>query len=120
MNLNTVELKAFVPAKDFERSREFYSAIGFVCPWHDEGLAYFHCGDCSFLLQNFHVEECTENFMMHLLVENVDDWHAHLVKENIAARFAVRIDTPADQPWKMRDFVMFDPSGVLWRIAQNT
>jgi hypothetical protein len=24
------------------------------------------------------------------------------------------------QPWRMRDFVLYDPSGVLWRIGQNT
>ena len=30
------------------------------------------------------------------------------------------IDAPEkDQPWGMRDFVVIDPSGVLWRIAQN-
>jgi uncharacterized glyoxalase superfamily protein PhnB len=23
------------------------------------------------------------------------------------------------QPWRMRDFTLHDPSGVLWRIAQN-
>ena len=27
---------------------------------------------------------------------------------------------PEDQPWAMRDFTLFDPSGVLWRVAQNT
>jgi uncharacterized glyoxalase superfamily protein PhnB len=26
---------------------------------------------------------------------------------------------PADRPWGMRDFVIVDPTGVLWRIAQN-
>lgn len=23
------------------------------------------------------------------------------------------------QPWRMLDFTLADPSGVLWRIAQN-
>ena len=27
---------------------------------------------------------------------------------------------PEQRPWKMRDFVLIDPSGVLWRIAENT
>ena len=26
----------------------------------------------------------------------------------------------ADQPWAMRDFVLIDPAGVMWRIAHNT
>jgi hypothetical protein len=24
------------------------------------------------------------------------------------------------RPWKMRDFCLSDPTGVLWRIGQNT
>ncbi|MEZ7205777.1 hypothetical protein [Pseudoalteromonas sp. DY56-GL79] len=28
-NLNTVEIKSFVPAKDFECSKRFYQIIGF-------------------------------------------------------------------------------------------
>jgi uncharacterized glyoxalase superfamily protein PhnB len=119
MNLGAVEIKAFIPTKDYALSKQFYEAIGFICAFSDDEIAYFHFGECSFLLQNFHVVEHTQNCMMHLLVENVDDWHAHVVKERIAERFSVRIDTPQDQPWAMRDFVMFDPSGVLWRIAQN-
>ena len=118
-NLKTVEIKAFVPAKDFQRSKQFYQALGFAMPWCDEDLAYLHCGDCSFLLQNFHVPEHTANFQMHLLVENVDDWYARVQAERIGERFGVRIGSPEDRPWAMRDFVLFDPSGVLWRIAQN-
>jgi uncharacterized glyoxalase superfamily protein PhnB len=36
-----------------------------------------------------------------------------------AGRYGVRIIPPADQPWGMRDFVVIDPTGVLWRIGQN-
>jgi catechol 2,3-dioxygenase-like lactoylglutathione lyase family enzyme len=119
MNLRPVEIKAFVPTKDYAQSRKFYEAIGFTCAFADDEIAYFHLGECSFLLQNFHAVALAENFMMHLLVENVDDWHAHLTSERIAERFGVRLDVPVDQPWAMRDFVLFDPSGALWRIAQN-
>jgi Glyoxalase/Bleomycin resistance protein/Dioxygenase superfamily len=119
MNLRPVEIKAFIPTKDYALSRKFYEAIGFTCAFADEEIAYFYLGECSFLLQNFHVVEHTQNFMMHLLVENVDDWHAHLTSERIAERFGVKLGAPVDQPWAMRDFELFDPSGVLWRIAQN-
>ena len=42
-----------------------------------------------------------------------------LIKE-LAAKYGVKTEPPADQPWGMRDFVIVDPTGVLWRIAQNT
>ncbi|WP_437881135.1 VOC family protein [Pseudomonas sp. LRF_L74] len=118
-NLTTVELKAFVPARDFERSKAFYQALGFQMPWSDEQLAYFHHGSCSFLLQNYYVEELAKNFMMHLLVEDVEAWWRHVTTENIAERFEVRLLPPEDRPWGMRDFVIDDPAGVLWRIGQN-
>ena len=119
MNLNPVEIKAFVPALDFTVSKEFYEAIGFQVKFSDSELAYLLCGNTSFLLQNFYVKELAENLMMHLLVENVEDWHAHITAQNIAERFGVRLGALETQPWGMRDFVLFDPSGVLWRIAQN-
>lgn len=118
-NLATVEIKAFVPARDFELSKRFYAALGFTLACDSDGVAYFHCGACSFLLQNFHVPAFAENLMMHLLVENVDDWYAHVQAQRIAEQFQVRVEAPVNQPWAMRDFVLFDPSGVLWRIAQN-
>jgi len=118
-NLNSVELKTLVPARDFARSKDFYQALGFQMPWSDDQLAYLHHGTCSFLLQNFYVHGQAENFVMHLLVEDVDAWHRHLAKEGIADRFGVRMGELVERPWKMREFVLFDPSEVLWRIAQN-
>lgn len=119
MNLRPVEIKAFVPARDFALSKRFYQDLGFEIPWSDDDLAYVRLGECSFLLQNFHVPEHTANFQMHLLVESVDDWYAALMARDIAGRYGVALGTPQDQPWAMRDFTLFDPSGVLWRIAQN-
>ena len=119
MNLTVVEAKPFVPASDFERAKEFYLAVGFDIPWSSEDLAYVRFGQTAFLLQAFAEPEFIQNFQMHLLVENVDDWHSHLRAIGIEERFEVRMGEPQDQPWAMRDFTLFDPSGVLWRIAQN-
>ncbi|QDT26781.1 VOC family protein [Gimesia panareensis] len=119
-NLETIELKAFVPAKDFEHSKQFYADLGFQIPWSSEELAYLHFGNCTFLLQNFYVKELAENFMMHLSVQNVDDWWEHVREQQIAEKYGVNVSKPEERPWGMRDFVLIDPSGVLWRIAENT
>ena len=118
--LNTIELKAFVPAKDFELSKLFYQDIGFTMASDSDGVAYFHHENVSFLLQNFFVQELAENFMMHLLVESVDAWWAKIQEKRITEKYGVKILPPEQRPWKMRDFVLLDPSGVLWRIAENT
>lgn len=119
MNLTTVEVKAFVPAADFSLSKSFYFALGFEIPWSSEDLAYVRYGETSFLLQAFDEPEFIKNFQMHLLVENVDDWHAQVLSSGVPSRFGVKVGNPQDQPWAMRDFTLFDPSGVLWRVAQN-
>jgi catechol 2,3-dioxygenase-like lactoylglutathione lyase family enzyme len=119
LNLAAVEIKAFVPASDFALSKAFYVELGFEVPWSDDDLAYVRYGDTSFLLQTFNEPEFIKNFQMHLLVENVDDWHSRVVAAGVAARYGVEVGDPQDQPWAMRDFTLFDPSGVLWRVAQN-
>ena len=117
-NLAVVEIKAFVPAKNFALSMEFYEALGFTRASVFVDIAYFHCGESSFLLQDFFVQEHAANYQMHLLVENVDAWHEKA--KAVAERFDVKVGEPENQPWAMQDFTLFDPSGVLWRIAQNT
>ena len=86
-NLDTVDIKAFVPARDFALSKRFYQALGFTLASEFDGVAYFHYGDCSFLLQNFYVAEFADNLMMQLLVENVDDWYAHVQSQGVAEAF---------------------------------
>ena len=116
-NLAVVEVKAFVPAKNFALSMEFYEALGFTRASVFEDIAYFHCGESSFLLQDFFVQQHAANYQMHLLVENVAAWHEKA--KAVAVRFNVKVGEPQNQPWAMRDFTLFDPTGVLWRIAQN-
>ncbi|KQT37583.1 VOC family protein [Methylophilus sp. Leaf414] len=118
-NLKVTEIKAFVPAKDFELSRQFYQDIGFTMASEGGGIAYFHFGNSSFLLQNFCAEGFAENFMMHLLVEDVDAWWQKIEKSGVVNKYGVKLWPIELQPWKMRDFCITDPSGVLWRIGQN-
>lgn len=117
-NLAIAEIKAFVPARDFAVSMAFYEALGFTRASVFGDIACFRCGESSFLLQDFFVQEHTANFQMHVLVEDVDAWHDRATA--VAERFKVKVGEPENQPWGMRDFTLFDPSGVLWRIAQNT
>ncbi|WP_313914462.1 VOC family protein [Tahibacter sp.] len=113
------EIKAFVPARDLALSLRFYADLGFHIPWQSDDMAYLHVGNCSFLLQRFYVKEHAENFMMHLLVPDVEAWWQHVVAQDLAARYGVLAEPPEDRPWAIRDFVLGDPTGVLWRIGQN-
>jgi len=118
-DMTTIEIKAFVPAKDFELSKRFYSDLGFTEAWSSEDLAYFHAGKSSFLLQRFYVKEHAECFMMHMLVEDVEAWWAHVESQRIVQKYSVRAGPPEDRSWGIRDFTLTDPTGVLWRIGQS-
>lgn len=118
-NLSITEIKAFVPAKNFELSKQFYQDLGFTMASDDDGIAYFHFGNVSFLLQEYYIPALAENFMMHILVEDVDAWWEKIQKSGVVQTYGVRITSIEHQPWRMRDFCLYDPSGVLWRIGQN-
>ena len=118
-NLRVTEIKAFVPAKNFELSKQFYLDLGFTLASEGGGVAYFHFGHVSFLLQDFCTEALAENFMMHLLVEDVQAWWRHVHVTGVPSRYGVSVTEMEDQPWRMRDFCLQDPSGVRWRIGQN-
>jgi len=117
--LQVVEIKAFVPAKDFALSKQFYRDIGFTMASDGGGIAYFHFGNASFLLQDFCADSLAENFMMHLLVKDVQAWWDRITESLVVARYGVTLSDIQLQPWRMRDFCLTDPSGVLWRIGQN-
>jgi catechol 2,3-dioxygenase-like lactoylglutathione lyase family enzyme len=118
-NLGITEIKAFVPSKDFEQSKQFYKDLGFTMASEGGGIAYFRLEQVSFLLQDYCVTALAENFMMHILVQDVQAWWNHVQASGVVAKFGVKCTAVESQQWKMKDFCILDPSGVLWRIGQN-
>jgi hypothetical protein len=108
--LQAVEIKAFVPAKDFALSKRFYADLGFTQRSEGGGVA----------LQDFHEQALAENLVMHLLVTDVAAWRAHVDAQDLAGRYGVRITPVTAQPWGITEFVVIDPCGVCWHIGQNT
>lgn len=118
-NLTIIETKAFVPAKDFEHSKQFYQDIGFTMASDTHGVAYFHLGNASFLLQDYYTKSSAENFMMHILVEDIDAWWHHIDTSNVVEKYGAKLSEITPRPWGMNDFCLVDPSGVCWHIGQN-
>lgn len=118
-HLESVEIKTFVPAKDYELSKRFYQDLGFSMNSDGDDLAYFCHNNCSFLLQNFYVKEYADNFMMHMLVKDVDEWWEHVKNTGVIEKYNVKASKPEIRPWNMKDFILVDPSSVLWRFGEN-
>jgi uncharacterized glyoxalase superfamily protein PhnB len=111
-------LRPFVPAKDFAISKQFYADIGFRVEALGDSVAAMHLGPYSFLLQDYYNEEWAANFMMHMMVDDLDAWWQHLAALDLASRYGVKSPrAPKLESWDLNVAYMFDPAGVLWHIA---
>jgi uncharacterized glyoxalase superfamily protein PhnB len=112
-------LRPFVPAQDFALSKRFYQAVGFTATLETDEIAILKLGDFSFILQNYYVKAFAENCMIQLLVRDVDAWWQRIDPAKLVAEFGVKEPrAPALQSWGMRVGFLFDPSSVLWHVAE--
>jgi uncharacterized glyoxalase superfamily protein PhnB len=113
-------IKAFVPAQDFELSRRFYLDLGFRQLWGENNACELELDGHSFILQQFYVKDHAGNFMMHMLVENADDWWQHVQELGLKEKYDLCMARPPEmQPWGLRVLYLADPTGVLWHIADK-
>lgn len=111
--------RPFLPARDFELSKRFYEMLGFE-KLLDAGVAIFRMGRGEFLLQPYYQKDWAENFMMQLMVDDLDAWWTHIQSLDLPGCFRVSSPkAPALQPWGLRVAYVTDPSGVLWHVAQR-
>ena len=109
-------VRPFVPARDLALSVRFYEALGFEKVLDSE-VAIFRVGASSFILSRF---DEAENFMMQLMVDDLDAWWARVDALDLPARFGVPAPrAPAMQPWGLRVAYVVDPAGVLWHMAER-
>lgn len=112
-------IRPFLPTKDFDVSKSFYEKIGFE-KLLDADVAIFRLGSSGFILQRHYQEQWAGNFMMQLMVDDLDGWWTYIEGLDLAATFGVQSPrAPAMQPWGLRVAYLFDPSGVLWHIAER-
>ena len=112
-------LRPFVPARDYDLSRHFYEALGFVATHRDDHVTILKLGSFVFILQNFYVMEAAENLMVQILVRDADAWWARADPARLVEGFGVKPPKPpAMQSWGLKVGFLFDPSGVLWHVAE--
>jgi uncharacterized glyoxalase superfamily protein PhnB len=119
ISAGTALSRPFLPAKNFELSKQFYESLGFE-KILDADVAIFRIGRGEFLLQSYYQKDWAENFMMQLMVDDLDAWWAHIQSLDLPSRFGVAPPkAPALQPWGLHIAYLTDPSGVLWHVAQR-
>jgi hypothetical protein len=115
-----VSLRPFLPARDFQLSKRFYGDLGFELMPLGDKLVHVGLGTFAFLLQDSFVREWAENFMMHMMVDNLDQWWANIDALGLDQRYDVKAPRPPKlEPWGLRVAYVFDPSGVLRHFAEE-
>lgn len=116
---NVIALRPFVPATDFDTSLRFYTDLGFSAFRLGDAMASMELGPFAFLLHAFDQEQFASHFVMHMLVKNVDSWWSRIAALDLPVRYGVQAPSaPTLQPWGLIVTYVFDPSGVLWHIAE--
>ena len=118
MNPTIRSFKVYMPAKDFERSKRFYAALGFAVWEGSSGTADFSMNGHAFRLQDDYVKDWADNFMAVLGVDDVEAWHRRVVEVANDPDFRdVRVKPPEPVGDSMVLHVC-DPSGVLLVFVQ--
>ena len=71
--MNVTDIKAFVPSKDYEVSKSFYSEIGFKPKFVTDDLTLFQNEACCLYLQRFYNQELADNFMLQVCVADIEE-----------------------------------------------
>lgn len=111
--------KVYVPAQDFEKSKRFYTALGFSMSEGWGGTADFELDGHRFRLQDYYIKAWAENFMVVIDVGDVDAWHRLALTLERSGEF----DTMSiKSPEVVDDSLVLhvaDPSGVLLVFVQQ-
>ena len=94
-----------------------YLDLGFRPRQLGERLFEMQLGAFSFILQGYYVEDRANNFVMHVLVTELDRWWQHISSLDLPGRYGVNMLPPRQESWGVVAGLV-DPCGVLWRFTQ--
>lgn len=116
-DIQYTSIEPFIPSgKDYDLARRFFSELGFVEQWENNGIAGFAAGNCRFMLQRYDNQEFANNLMMKLSVPDLDQWWGKVEALQLAARYVgVSFKPPTNFPWG-REVNFIDPAGVCWHV----
>lgn len=119
-DLRVQSLAPFVPSgKDYDGSRRLFADLGFEEVWENDGYAGFRNGEAQFILQRFDNAAFAENFMVKIVVPDLDAWWDTVSQKRLEKAYpGFRIKPPADFPWG-REVNFIDLAGVCWHVGAD-
>jgi len=116
---NILDQRVFLPTKDFVRSIDFYTRMGWSIAYRDDDLALMKLGASHVFLQRAYQQEWADNTMVHLVVDDAVGWHATAERVTAEGSFEeVRIRPPLRENYGALVAHVIDPAGVLLHFAQ--
>lgn len=112
-------IRAFIGAKNFNESREFYKDLGFEETILSNSMSYFRVSDrLGFYLQNAYVKDWVDNSMIFLEVDDVNRYWNELQNLGLHQKYKnVKLTPVRIEDWGKECF-MHDPSGILWHFGE--
>ncbi|ELV8719589.1 hypothetical protein QNE87_004242 [Vibrio vulnificus] len=111
--MNVVDIKAFIPSKDYETSKSFYSEIGFKSEYVTDDLTLFQNGECLFFLQRFYTQDLANNFMLQICVSDIKE----AFELCSISKCKTKISPIQQENWG-RVFYLWGPVGELLHITE--
>lgn len=119
MNYQSKTIRTFIGAKEYNKSREFYRALGFEEVVIDEKMCLFKVNEnLGFYLQDYYVKAWVNNSMIFLEVDDIEKCAEELLSKGLHKKYKyVRFTDIKQFEWG-RELFMHDPSGILWHFCE--
>jgi hypothetical protein len=118
MKHETISIRPFIGAKNFDQSRNFYRDLGFKESILFKDMSFFRTGGVGFYLQDAYVQDWVDNSMIFLEVEDVGRYWKKLLDLDLTSKYkSVKLTPIREYDWG-RECYIHDPSGILWHIGE--
>jgi predicted lactoylglutathione lyase len=111
--MNVTDIKVFVPSKDYEISKAFYSDIGFKPEFVTDDLTLCQNGSSFLYLQRFYNQELADNFMLQICVSDIEEAFDVCSRSEHKTRIM-----PVQQEVWGKVFHLWGPAGELLHITE--
>jgi len=111
-SLNITDIRPFIPSKDYELSRSFYTLLGFKGEHAGPDLTLFQKGSCTFFLHRNVDSKAPNSMMLQLIVDNIDEAYTWLSRISDLKHSEI-----TQEPWGAVVY-LWGPSGELWHITE--
>ena len=106
-------IRTFIPSKDFEVSKTFYTQLGFTEDPVSPDLSLFENSGSVFFLQRFYTKEFAENLMFQLVVDDIEKAYANASM----IEHKTKLSDITQESWG-KVFYLHGPAGELWHVTQ--